>query len=1038
MSALNIKNKNQQASDGFKLGNELIGLLSIFLGLLFILSLATFDLRDPWLNHVLSGKVTVYNKAGLFGSYAGGFLFDLCGLGAWLVPGLFCFIGARRILGVSPWPWWRWTGVCLLFVVLSFVGASRDISQVQAVGAQAQTLVANHGGGILGRGIYDGLIGWLSPTGAWLVWTLCLLFSVQVMVGFSWLVVVAQFARFLIQTSTKMAEDLIKEHQTKKDKEVIELESDGANSSHFSLPSSLFGRKALQSSGEGSSELSGDVSGEVFGQRAREGTLPATRGLGSESAYNAAQSPSSQAAVHNNAIGDNTGNETGEDQGFSFDIAMDDGALEEKKGFFKSLFPTKKETSHDPLYLSEGTEFSAPDSFESRSSSSDSLSSDSSDELDLPPWVDAFEHGENASTPDETLRPDFSVVQQTHQTHPPKAAQTDPLLSILENYETSIQEQGTDSSVQFSHDLLVPPSMQDEASQGRNNGTATLKETLSSQGDVHDGDPAISDAVDSGSVGREAESLDSGSVNSGSHSHASQDTKTAGQGNAIPIRDKALDSVIESVAPSQTADDKNPPVRKKARLPLPPLSLLEAVPHSGSKTPYAVLESKAQDLMTCLTDFGIQGELVGITPGPVVTMFEVRPAPGVRVARIANLSDDLALALKAVAVRIQAPVPGTDTVGIEIPNEQREVVCLRQILSSETFAKSKSFLSIALGKDIAGHPTVADLATMPHLLVAGATGAGKSVGINSIILSLLYKSTPDEVRLLLVDPKRVEMAIYADLPHLVHPVVTEMQLAKNALDWAVREMDQRYTILAKAQVRNITDYNAKIKEHAQKPLPEMEGLEHMPYLVIIIDELADLMLTAAKEVETSIVRLAQLARAAGIHLILATQRPSVDVVTGIIKANFPCRIAFQVTSKHDSRTILDTVGAEHLLGKGDMLFKPSGGRFQRMHGAFVDDKNVKAVVDYWKRLQKPKFDIDFAEFGPAAGEAGGNGQSDIYDDPVYTEAVDFVCEQGKASISLIQRRFRIGFNKAARIIEQMEVDGIVGPQEGSKPRSVLR
>ena len=1027
MSALNIKNRNQQASDGFKLGNELIGLLSIFLGLLFILSLATFDLRDPWLNHVVSGKVTVYNKAGLFGSYAGGFLFDLCGLGAWLVPGLFCFIGARRILGVPPWPWWRWTGVCLLFIVLSFVGASRDISQVQAVTAQAQTLVANHGGGILGRGIYEGLIGWLSPTGAWLVWTLCLLFSVQVMVGFSWLVVVAQFARFLIQTSTKMAEDLIKEHQIKKEKEVIELESDAANSSHFSLPSSLFGRKALQSSGEvsgensaeGMSYNSGHNPGHNFGQTVREGTLPATRGLTPDSAYSA-QSPTNQTAVHNYE----TGNGAGDDQGFSFDVAMDDGALEEKKGFFKSLFPSKKEVSHEPLYLSEGTDYSAPESFESRSSASDSSLSNSSDELDLPPWVDAFEHAEKALPADETLRPDFSAVQHPPQAEVQKATQMDPLLSILENYETSIQEQGADSSVQFSHDLLVPPSAQSEEGQGHNN--APLKETVSPQGGVHGAGSAV------------AGFLDSDSLDTGSHSHASQDTKTAGQGNTIPIRDKALDSVIESVAPSQAADDKNPPARKKARLPLPPLSLLEAIPQSGSKTPYAVLESKAQDLMTCLTDFGIQGELVGITPGPVVTMFEVRPAPGVRVARIANLSDDLALALKAVAVRIQAPVPGTDTVGIEIPNEQREVVCLRQILSSETFAKSKSFLSIALGKDIAGHPTVADLATMPHLLVAGATGAGKSVGINSIILSLLYKSTPDDVRLLLVDPKRVEMAIYADLPHLVHPVVTEMQLAKNALDWAVREMDQRYTILAKAQVRNITDYNAKIKEHAQKPIPEMEGLEHMPYLVIIIDELADLMLTAAKEVETSIVRLAQLARAAGIHLILATQRPSVDVVTGIIKANFPCRIAFQVTSKHDSRTILDTVGAEHLLGKGDMLFKPSGGRFQRMHGAFVDDKNVKAVVDYWKRLQKPKFDIDFAEFGPAAGEASGNGQSDIYDDPVYTEAVDFVCEQGKASISLIQRRFRIGFNKAARIIEQMEVDGIVGPQEGSKPRSVLR
>lgn len=979
MSALNIKNKNHQTADGFKLGNELIGLLSIFLGLLFILSLATFDLRDPWLNHVVSGKVTVYNKAGLFGSYAGGFLFDVSGLAAWLVPGFFCFIGARRILGVPVWPWWRWTGVCLLFVVLSFVGASRDFSQAQDI-AQAQTLVANHGGGMLGRVIYEGLIGWLSPTGAWLVWTLCLLFSVQVMVGFSWLAVVAQFARFLIQTSTKMAEDLIKDHQIRKEKKVIELESDAANSGHFSLPSSLFGRKALQASNEASAS-------DLSSAQREDGALA--------------------------------------EQEFSFDAPgeggpgdglLDDGALEEKKGFFTSLFPSKKETAAQPLHLSEGL--------------------DASGELALPPWVDDFEHGEKVVPTDENLRPDFSTVEQAPRPSPQKDVETDPLLSILEDYETSLQEQGTDSSVQFSNDLLVSPDAaganaqkaSSAFSQGQASSTSENTAIITPPEEVHGADV----------LATTASTLPKSATSGENPLQAQVSQGEASQGSPIPIRDKALDSVMEPVGPSQAAEDKTPPTRKKARLPLPPLDLLEAIPQSGSKTPYAVLESKAQDLMTCLTDFGIQGELVGITPGPVVTMFEVRPAPGVRVARIANLSDDLALALKAVAVRIQAPVPGTDTVGIEIPNQQREVVCLRQILSSETFAKSKSFLSIALGKDIAGHPTVADLATMPHLLVAGATGAGKSVGINSIILSLLYKATPDEVRLLLVDPKRVEMAIYADLPHLVHPVVTEMQLAKNALDWAVREMDDRYTILAKAQVRNITDYNAKIKEHVQKPIPEMEGLEHMPYLVIIIDELADLMLTAAKEVETSIVRLAQLARAAGIHLILATQRPSVDVVTGIIKANFPCRIAFQVTSKHDSRTILDSVGAEHLLGKGDMLFKPSGGRFQRMHGAFVDDKNVKSVVDYWKRLQKPKFEVDFAEFASAANDSNGNGQSDIYDDPVYNEAVDFVCEQGKASISLIQRRFRIGFNKAARIIEQMEVDGIVGPQEGSKPRSVLR
>jgi S-DNA-T family DNA segregation ATPase FtsK/SpoIIIE len=331
---------------------------------------------------------------------------------------------------------------------------------------------------------------------------------------------------------------------------------------------------------------------------------------------------------------------------------------------------------------------------------------------------------------------------------------------------------------------------------------------------------------------------------------------------------------------------------------------------------------------------------------------------------------------------------------------------------------------------------------MPHLLVAGATGAGKSVCLNSILLSFLYKARPEEVKLLLVDPKRVEMAVYADLPHLIHPVVTEMPLAKNALEWAVLEMERRYTAMARAGVRNITDYNAKISSWGQQPPEGMEDLEFIPYLVLVVDELADLMLVAAKEVEISIVRLAQLARAAGIHLILATQRPSVDVVTGLIKANFPCRISFQVTSKHDSRTILDTVGAEHLLGKGDMLFKPGGGKSKRLHGAYVSDQNVAAVVDYWKSQQRPEYQIDFSDWSadPDGGlfSGGGNETGDISSDPLYNDAVEFVRQQGKASISLIQRKFRIGFNKAARFVEQMEQDGIITPADGSKPRLVIR
>ena len=350
-------------------------------------------------------------------------------------------------------------------------------------------------------------------------------------------------------------------------------------------------------------------------------------------------------------------------------------------------------------------------------------------------------------------------------------------------------------------------------------------------------------------------------------------------------------------------------------------------------------------------------------------------------------------------------------------------------------------LTMILGKDIAGRPFMADLTRMPHLLVAGATGAGKSVCLNGILLSLLYRTQPEEMRLLLVDPKRIEMAMYADEPHLIHPVVTEMSEAKNALDWAVHEMDQRYEAMARMGVRNVASYNQRLASYNGQLPPDLADLEPLPYLVIVIDELADLMMTAAREVETSIVRLAQLARAAGIHMILATQRPSVDVVTGLIKANFPCRISFQVTSRHDSRTILDQAGAEHLLGRGDMLFKPSGGRLQRLHGPFLSDEEVQNVVGYWKHHLVPSYKVSFADWnadGAAGGSGGGSGAGDVASDPLYAEVQAFVTEQGRVSISLIQRRFKIGFNRAANMVEQLEADGIIGPADGSKPRAVVK
>ena len=520
----------------------------------------------------------------------------------------------------------------------------------------------------------------------------------------------------------------------------------------------------------------------------------------------------------------------------------------------------------------------------------------------------------------------------------------------------------------------------------------------------------------------------------------------AGEGAHISGREAGEGSGLKGAAKGEkAARPRAKAARQERAVPdsggLPPLSLLTTPPAQAQGPPEDFLRAQAASLITCLGDFGIQGEVVRIMPGPVVTMYEIKPAPGVKVSRIAGLANDIALAMKAMSVRIEAPIPGRDTVGVEIPNVKRQTVYLREVLESECFTASPSRLTLSVGKDIQGKPFVADLSRMPHLLVAGATGSGKSVCINGILLSILYKAQPHEVKLMLIDPKRIELALYADLPHLVHPVVTDMNLAKSALDWCLAEMDRRYEAMARLGVRNLDGYNEKAAKLAANPSLDTEIVEPLPYLVLVIDELADLMMTAAKEVEIAIVRLAQLARAAGIHMILATQRPSVDVVTGLIKANFPTRIAFQVTSRHDSRTILDTGGAEQLLGRGDMLFKPSGSKMVRMHGAFVSDEESAQVVDYWKKRQAPSY-IDLATWAEESNSEGGTfgpgGDGESLADPVYPQALDFVMEQGKASISLIQRRFRIGFNRAARFIEQMERDGLLGPADGSKPRVVLK
>ncbi len=496
---------------------------------------------------------------------------------------------------------------------------------------------------------------------------------------------------------------------------------------------------------------------------------------------------------------------------------------------------------------------------------------------------------------------------------------------------------------------------------------------------------------------------------------------------------------------------------------IPPLSLLEDPPLTQGvqteKTRKEILASSAI-LEKKLSDFGIEGRVVQVLPGPVITLFEYEPAPGIKVSRIVSLADDLSLAMRCVGLRILAPVPGKPVVGIEVPNIRREMIYFKDVITADVFRQSDSRLTLVIGKDITGEPAVQDLATTPHLLIAGSTGSGKSVGLNAMICSILLNATPDEVKMIMIDPKMLELSIYDGIPHLISPVVTNPKKAAAALQWAVNEMESRYKMMAERGVRNIKGFNElaeklqleyelelKKREKANKGIkPEQVKEDNdeemipepplkLPYVVILIDELADLMMVASKGVEDSLTRLAQMARAAGIHLIVATQRPSVDVLTGIIKANFPTRMSYKVTSRVDSRTILDAMGADKLLGKGDLLFLPPGtSKLVRLHGVMVSDEEIQRIVDFIKKQAKPKYQEDIFD-SVVVDKKSEKGEQEEFDEK-YDEALAIVAKDRQASISYIQRRLRIGYNRAARIIETMEREGVVGPADGVKPREV--
>jgi len=529
---------------------------------------------------------------------------------------------------------------------------------------------------------------------------------------------------------------------------------------------------------------------------------------------------------------------------------------------------------------------------------------------------------------------------------------------------------------------------------------------------------------------------------------------------AVDSRPGRREPVINAPRPQPTTAPSPPAVKKAPRVAdsalectLPPLALLDKAEKKKPSYSEESLQALSRLLEVKLKEFGVEVEVESVHPGPVVTRFEIQLAPGVKVSRITNLAKDLARSLAMISVRVVEVIPGKTTVGIEIPNEDRQIVRFSEVLDTPEYDEAKSVVTIALGHDIGGQAVIADLAKMPHLLVAGTTGSGKSVGVNAMILSVLFKSTPEEVRLIMIDPKMLELSIYEGIPHLLCPVVTDMKEAANSLRWCVAEMERRYKLLSAMGVRNLASYNRKIKEAREAGTPledplfkrenmddEVPLLEKLPTIIVVVDEFADMIMVVGKKVEELIARIAQKARAAGIHLILATQRPSVDVITGLIKANIPTRIAFQVSSKIDSRTILDQGGAEQLLGHGDMLYLPPGTSLPiRVHGAFVSDDEVHRVVDAWKARGAPNYVEEILAGVEEAGSGfdSGDGDSGSEDDPLYDEAVRFVTESRRASISSVQRKFKVGYNRAARMVESMEMAGVVSTAAHNGSREVL-
>ena len=1006
----------REQSGGFRI-KELLGLFLLFWLFLLVLSLLSFSVEDPSLNHAVNKK-EVGNLGGLIGAYISGFLNDLFGTGSLVLPILLGIFSIRCITRKPPLAWWRWTGLgCLTFA---------GIVLASAVDFHIGDL---RGGGMLGGLILAGSRRLLSPFGSTLFWLFVFALGLQLFVNVSW---------------KSMAERLSVLF-SKKEKDGAEDEPSGPAASRLfdedAQPKSLGTRLLLKAAvfAAGAGKNLWDFAVTLLGRKkaGEEGGEAADASEAGPGRRIAAKLTASMPLVE-----ENLPFARAEEGGVPLDYTYAEQ--------YASLETLPVYAPGSVLTLdrkAEGSEADADDS-SSRSAEKEKkgrkqrgrnagknqeAGQQEGSLLDsLPSRVKSLEEAQDASS--EVTLPEAEDVEF------PAAS------------EDAAQASGTDSAeapAAVEAEVVPEDELPDREEEAAPSERAVLFGSIGTEEEEQDFQldedlQTEEDVLDDLPEEEEAEPSAFKPEGKGVQEPAEEGAAAEVQPAAQPVGSSSARPAAKVTAPVQPideddeADDKDLVVQGGDYV-LPPLALL--------KKPEAVVEDDEEDieqrselLMNCLADFGIQAELVRATPGPVVTTYMLRPARGVSVRLFTRHTEDIARSLMAVSVFVQAPVPGTDTVGIVIPNCNRCLVNFREIASSRAFQEARGALPLIIGKDTTGKPYVSDLARMPHLLVAGATGQGKSVCLNAMLTSLLISKTPQELQLLLVDPKRVEMGMYEDESHLVHPVVKEVSDAKNALLWAVAEMDQRYNRMARLYTKNITGYNEKLASYKGNLPPDLADLEPMPYIVIVIDELADLMLQARKDVEPCIIRLAQLARACGIHMIIATQRPSVDVVTGLIKANFPCRICFRVSARQDSITTLGVAGAEKLLGNGDMFFNPNGGHLTRLHGPYLQDEEVQSVVEFWKKQCRPNYKVDFSTWSEdeaePAGRGAGRGVSS--QDAMYQEVLEFIREKGNVSISLLQRRFNIGYNKAARYMDQLDADGLVGPSPGAgKPRPVL-